>query len=220
MTNTATRGTYWTKVRVLHDVTGHHAVLSRERHDEKQSIPGLLPYCPLSVNEGNQKGEDEEVGRPLVLTRVEEQFQNGWVFGKDGTELIEQDDQLLLHGRGGCARARAQQHHQGLQNGLVVQQRLVRLGDQHLVHLQLFDFSVISKFPPQAPKEEFLHDVLGDHKFQNWPHRGILGLLFNQQEEHVFHIVLHCTGLIWRDGSVLCLGVLQGVVLLQDLHNL
>lgn len=121
----AVRGTYWTKVGVLHDVTGHHAVLRRERHDEKQSIPGLLTYCPLSVNEGNQKGEDEEVGCPLVLTRVEEEFQNGWIFGKDGTELIEQDNQLLLHGRGGCSRTRAQQHHQGLQNGLVVQQWLV-----------------------------------------------------------------------------------------------
>lgn len=125
MENTATRGTYWTKVGVLHDVMGHHAVLGRERHDEKQSIPGLLTYCPLSVNERYQKGEDEEVGRPLVLTCVEKEFQDGRIFGKDGTELIEQDDQLPLHGGGGCAGTRAQQHHQGLQDGLVVQQRLV-----------------------------------------------------------------------------------------------
>lgn len=95
------RGTYWAKVGVLHNVMGHHAVLSRQRHDEKQSVPGLLTYCPLSVNEGNQKGEDEEVGGPLVLTSVEEEFQDGRIFGKDGTELIKQDNQLPLHSGGG-----------------------------------------------------------------------------------------------------------------------
>lgn len=102
MENGPTR-TYWTKVGVLHDVMGHHAVLSRERHDEEQSIPGLLAYSPLPVNEGNQKREDEEVGSPLVLASVEEEFQDGWIFGKNGTELIEQDNQLPLHGGGGCS---------------------------------------------------------------------------------------------------------------------
>lgn len=160
MESTPTRGTYWTKVGVLHNVMGHHAVFGRQGHDEQQSIPGLLTYCPLSVNEGNQKGEDEEVGGPLVLTSVEEEFQDRGIFGKDGTKLIEQDNQLPLHGGCGCSRTRAQQHHQGLQDGLVVQQRLVGLGDQHLIHLELLDFSLISKFPPQAPKKELLHDVL------------------------------------------------------------
>lgn len=42
------------------------------------------------MNEGDQKGEDEEVRGPLVLTSVEEEFQDGWIFGKNETELIEQ----------------------------------------------------------------------------------------------------------------------------------
>ena len=193
---------------------GHHTVLGRERHDEEQGVPGLLAHGPLPVNEGDQKGEDEEVRSPLVLTSVEEEFQDGWIFGKNGTELIEQDHQLPLHGGGGCSRTRAQQHHQGLQNGLVVQQRLVGLGDQHLIHLELLHFCLIGKLPPQAPKEEFLHDVLRDHKFQDWPHGSIPGLLLNQQKEHVLYIVLDSTGLIWRDGPIFCLGVLQGVMLL------
>lgn len=96
-------GTYRTKVGVLHDVMRHHAVLGRERHDEKQSVPGLLAHSALSVNKGNQEGEDEEVGRPLVLTRVEEEFQDGRIFGKDGAELVEQDHQFPLHGGGGCS---------------------------------------------------------------------------------------------------------------------
>lgn len=212
--STAREGTYGTEVGVLHNVIGHHAVLRGQRHDKEQSIPSLLAYCALSMNEGYQKGEDEEVGSPLVLAGVKEELQNGWVFGKDGAELVEQDNQLSLHGGGGCPRAGAQQHHQGLQDGLMVQQGLVRLGDQHLVHLQLLQFGFVSEFPPQAPEEELLHDVLTDHKLQNRPHRSILGLLFNEQEQHVFYIVLHSAGLIWRDGSIFCLGVLQGVMLL------
>ena len=148
-----TRKTYGTEVGVLHDVVSHHAVLGGQRHDEEQGIPGLLADGPLPVNEGDEKGEDEEVRSPLVLTGVEEELQDGWIFGKNGTELIEQDYQLRLHSGGGCSRAGAQQHHQGLQNGLVVQQRLVGLGDQHLVHLELLHLRLIGEFPPQAPKE-------------------------------------------------------------------
>lgn len=212
--STAREGTYWTEVGVLHNVIGHHAVLRGERHDKQQSIPSLLAYCALPMNEGYQEREDEEVGGPLVLTGVEEEFQNGWVFGKDGAELVEQDDQLCLHGWGGCPRTGAQQHHQGFQDGLMVQQGLVRLRDQHFVHLQLLQFGFVGELPPQAPEEKLFHDVLTDHKLQNWPHGSILGLFFNEQEQHVFHIVLHSAGLIWRDRSIFCLGVLQGVMFL------
>lgn len=41
-----------------------------------------------------------------------------------------------------------------------MQQRLMRLGHEHLVHFELLNFCLIGELSPEAPKEKLLHDVL------------------------------------------------------------
>ena len=223
-----------TEEGVLCDVLGHSLVLSRQRHDEQQGVPGLLAHRALPVDEGDEQGEDEEVGGALVLAGVEEHLQNRRVLRQDAAQLVEQQHQLGLDRRGRRAGAGGQQHHERPQDGLVVQQRLVRLPHQHLVHLQLLQLHVVGELPAQAPHEEALHHVLHHHKLQDGAHgAGLAALLLHQQEQHVLHIVLHRVGLVPGDGAEARAaaevqetqggqggGVAQGVVLLQDLHHL
>lgn len=68
-------GTDRTEECILCDVFGHPLVLSRQRHDEQQCISGLLAHCALPVDEGDEQGEDEEVGGSLILAGVEKQLQ-------------------------------------------------------------------------------------------------------------------------------------------------
>ncbi|TNN89582.1 hypothetical protein EYF80_000185 [Liparis tanakae] len=211
----------------------------RSRHDEQQGVPGLLAHRALPVDEGDEQGEDEEVGGPLVLTGVEEQLQDGGVFGQNAAQLVEQQHQLGLHLRRGGARAGRQQHDERPQDGLVVQQGLARLAHQHLVHLELLQLHVVGELAAEAPHEEALHHVLHHHELQDGAHgAGLTALLLHQQEQHVLHVVLHRARLVSGHGAEARAGAAtaaaevedieggqggaaaQGIVLFQDLHHL
>lgn len=189
-----------TEVGVLCDVFGHSLILSRQRHNEQQGIPGLLAHCALSVDEGDEQGEDEEVCGSLILTGVEKQLQNRRVLRQNTAQLVEQQDQLSFHCWRGCARTGGQEHHEWPQDGFMMQQRLVGLSHQHLIHLQLLQLHVIGELPAEAPHKETLHHVLHHYKLQDGAHgAGLTALLLDKKEQHVLHIVLHCTRLISRD---------------------
>lgn len=51
-----------------------------------------LPVCVWY-----EQREEQEVGRSLVLTGVEEQFQHWGIFDQSHTKLVQQEDQLRLH---------------------------------------------------------------------------------------------------------------------------
>ncbi|KAF3852481.1 hypothetical protein F7725_005836 [Dissostichus mawsoni] len=172
------------------------------RHDEQQSVSGLLAHRALPVDEGDEQGEDQEVSGPLILAGVEKQLQNGRVLGQHAAELVEQQHQLRLHLRSRGAGAGGQQHHEGPQDGLVVQEGLLRLAHQHLVHLQLLQLHVVRELSAQAPHEQALHHVLHHHKLQDGAHgSGLPAVLLHQQEQHVLHIVLHGARLVSGDGA-------------------
>lgn len=119
-----------------------------------------------------------------------------------------------------------------------MQQRLVRLAHQHLVHLELLQFHVVRELPAEAPHEQALHHILHHHKLQDGAHGARLpALLLHQQEEHVLYVVLHGAGLISRDGAKAGAAAravaevddakggqggaaTEGVMLFKDLHHL
>lgn len=227
-------GTDRTEVGILRDVFGHALVLSRQRHDEQQGVSGLLAHRALPVDEGDEQGEDEEVGGSLVLAGVEEQLQDGGVFGQNAAQLVEQQHQLGLHPRRRGARAGRQQHDERPQDGLVVQQGLARLAHQHLVHLELLQLHVVRELPAKAPHEEALHHVLHHHKLQDGAHgAGLTAALLHQQEQHVLHVVLHRARLVSGHGAEARAAAevedieggqggaaAQGIMLFQNLHHL
>ena len=73
--------THRAEIGVLGDVPGHHLVFGRQGHDEEEGFPGLLAHLALAVDEGDEQGEDEEIGGALVLAGVEKQLQDGGVLG-------------------------------------------------------------------------------------------------------------------------------------------
>lgn len=191
-----------TEERVLGNVFGHSLVLSRQWHDEQQSVSGLLTHCSLPVDERDEEGKYEEVGCSLILAGVEKQLQNRWVFSQNAAQLVEQQNQLGFNIRRCGGRTGGQQHHERPQDGLVMQQRLVRLPHQHFVHLQLFQLHVVCELSSKAPHEQTLHHILHHHKLQDGAHRAFLtAFLFNQEEQHVLHIILHSTRLVSRNGT-------------------
>lgn len=130
---------------------------------------------------------------------------------------------------GGGAGTRGEQHHERAEDGLVVQQRLPGLGQQHLVHPELLQLHVLGELSPQAPQEQPLHHALQNHELQDGPHGSawrrhthsqevrlkqppppqrdgvrrvsltLPRLLLHQQEQHVLHVVLDGAGLVRRD---------------------
>lgn len=54
----------------------------------------------------------------------------------------------------------------------MVQQRLLGLGQKHLVHPELLQLHVLGELSPQAPQEQPLHHPLQNHKLQDGTHRS------------------------------------------------
>lgn len=84
-----------------------------------------------------------------------------------------------------------------------MQQRLLGLTDQHLVHLELLELRLLGEIAPQAPHEQALHHVLHDNELQNGTHGSAhSALLLHQKEEHVLYVVLHRARLVQWDRPV------------------
>lgn len=92
------------------------------------------------VDEGDQKGEDQEVGWTVLPGGIlEEKLQGRGLPGQGDAELVQQQHQVVFqYGRGGPRRESAEEGDEGPQDRLVAEERLVGLADQHLKQLQLF----------------------------------------------------------------------------------
>lgn len=65
--------THWAEVRVLSDVMRHSLVAGRGSHDQQQCVSRLLSNGSISMNEGHEQGEDQQIGGALLSRRRPEQ---------------------------------------------------------------------------------------------------------------------------------------------------
>lgn len=120
--------------------------------------------------------------------------------------LVEQQHQAVLQG-GGTTQvrvgARSQQPQQRVEDGGVLQQRLMRLADEHLEQLEQRPLAVRVQAAAQVPLHQALQDVLRDHQLQDGAHGrhdaadasaalgGLGGPLLRQQTQHLVGVVPH-----------------------------
>ncbi|KAG7220337.1 hypothetical protein INR49_010173, partial [Caranx melampygus] len=133
--------THRAEVGVLSDVAGHGLVAGRGRHDQQQGVSGLLSNGSIPVDERHKEGEDEEVGGALL----------GWT-----TKF--------------WVSAGSQQPQQGVENGCVLQQRLLGLADEHLEQLEQCPLAVRVQAAAEVPLNQALQDILSDDHLQYGAH--------------------------------------------------
>jgi len=139
--------------------------------------------------------------RPFVLT--EQQTTPEVVREPRWAYLVEQQHQAVFQGQRTPeirVGARSQQPQQRVEDGRVLQQRLLRLADEHLEQLEQRPLAVGVQAAAEVPLDQALQDVLRDHQLQDGAHgrpgggaalRALGGPLLRQQTQHLVGVIPH-----------------------------